>query len=63
MGKPNKRFLGTGFILPSLYNKTFGRIVMIRDTSGSIGQNEADKFLSETKAILDVYDKMDRSRN
>ena len=56
MGRPNKRLMGTGFILPSLYNKVFGKILMIRDTSGSIGQAEADVFLAETKSILDVFE-------
>ena len=56
MAKPNKRFMNTGFIMPSLYSKVFGEVVMIRDTSGSIGQNEADKFMAETKSLLEVYE-------
>lgn len=50
--RPNRRFLGQGFYLPSLYSESMGEIVVAIDTSGSIDQATLNAFGSEVKAIV-----------
>lgn len=50
--RPNKRFLGQGFYLPTLHSETMGEIVVAIDTSGSIDQATLNAFGSEIKAIV-----------
>lgn len=50
--RPNRRFLGQGLYLPSLYSESMGEIVMAIDTSGSIDQATLDAFGSEIKSIV-----------
>ena len=49
--RPNRRFLGVGYYLPSLYSETMGEIVVVIDTSGSIDQGTLNAFGAEIKAI------------
>lgn len=51
--KPNKKTLGTDFILPSLHSERMGEIVVAVDTSGSIDAEQLRAFLSEAQGILD----------
>jgi len=51
--KPNRRFLSSGVYMPTLISESIGRIAVGIDTSGSIGNRELTKFLSEVKAIAD----------
>lgn len=48
--KPNKRYMGTGFYLPSLENETFGLIGLFWDTSGSTRRLQ-DRFAGEMDSI------------
>lgn len=52
--KPNKRYMDTGFILPSLHSSRCGTIAIAIDTSGSIGQNEFDQFIGEVASIAET---------
>ena len=51
--KVNRRFLSSGIYMPSLIGEKVGHIVVGVDTSGSIGNEELAKFLSEVKGIAD----------
>lgn len=50
--RPNKRFLGAGFFLPSLYSESMGEIAVAIDTSGSITQDMLNTFGTEIKSII-----------
>jgi hypothetical protein len=47
----NRRWLQHDVYMPSTISETIGRIVVAVDTSGSIGGDELNKFLSEVQAI------------
>jgi len=49
--KPNRRYVGMDIIMPSAISETLGEIVVAIDTSGSIGQRELEKFLTEIVGI------------
>lgn len=50
----NRRFLAQGLYLPSrLSDDAMGEMVVVIDTSGSIGQKELTEFGSEIKGIVD----------
>jgi predicted metal-dependent peptidase len=51
--KPNRRYVGMDIIMPSAISETLGEIVVAIDTSGSIGQHELEKFLTEIMGICD----------
>lgn len=49
---PNRRFLHTGFYLPSLYNEEVGEIILFVDTSGSITEAILNMVAAEIQQIL-----------
>lgn len=49
----NRRFLAQGLYLPTRESEGAGEIVVVIDTSGSIGQKELNEFSSEIKGIVD----------
>lgn len=51
--KVNKRFLGSGIYMPSLYSDGIGGLVVAIDTSGSMGQRELDQIATELHAIVE----------
>jgi predicted metal-dependent peptidase len=51
--RPNRRYLHSGFILPSLYSEKLGTIVVAIDTSGSINMDILQEMLAELQSILD----------
>lgn len=51
--RPNTRFLGRGFILPSLYSKAIGKVIIAVDTSGSVDEKELARLITEVTKILD----------
>ena len=51
--KPNRRYVGMDMLMPSSISESMGEIVVAIDTSGSIGQQELNKFLTEVKGICD----------
>lgn len=51
--RPNRRFLGTGVILPSLYSEQMGEIVVAVDTSGSIDEALLGRFASELRSAVE----------
>lgn len=52
--QPNKRYMGSGFVLPTLANKETGTIVVAIDTSGSIGNDLLEQFASEISSMLEL---------
>jgi predicted metal-dependent peptidase len=50
--RPNRRYIQSGFILPSLHNPRLGRIAIAIDTSSSIGHEELNQFMGEIRSIL-----------
>lgn len=59
--KPNRRFLSSDIIMPSLVSERVGHMVVGIDTSGSIGGPELARFLTEVKEIAEKVnpDKVD----
>ena len=51
--RANRRFLGQGIILPSLYSKTIGKVVIAVDCSGSVSPSDLEKLAAEIASILD----------
>jgi len=52
---PNRRYLSSGVILPSLNSPTLEDIIIIVDTSGSIDDKDLSRFASELQSILFTY--------
>ena len=52
--RPNRRYMAAGMYLPSGVSEKVEELVIAVDTSGSIGQPEITKFLSEIKGVIDV---------
>jgi len=52
--KPNRRWLSRGMYMPSSYSECTERITIGIDTSGSIGPNELQRFLSEVKVAVET---------
>jgi predicted metal-dependent peptidase len=54
---PNRRYASQQIYLPGLRGKEegFGSVVIAVDTSGSIGSDEYNTFLSETRSILKAF--------
>ena len=50
--RPNRRFLHAGIYMPSGVSEKVDELVIAVDTSGSIGQGELTRFLSELQAII-----------
>jgi predicted metal-dependent peptidase len=49
----HKRYIGMDIVMPSQYSEKVGGIAIGIDTSGSIGTNELNQFLSEVKSICE----------
>ena len=52
-GRPNRRFLHSGIVLPTLYSHGMGDVAVIVDTSGSISQGELNQFSGELSGICE----------
>lgn len=52
--RPNRRYLSSGYYMPSGVSMSVGELVVAIDTSGSIGGRVLSAFLSEVKAICDT---------
>ena len=52
--KPNRRHLGAGVYLPSMFSETVGPLVVGIDTSGSIGAEQLSQFLGELSKICEA---------
>lgn len=51
--RPNRRFIGSDVYMPTLVSEKVGHIVLAIDTSGSIGGDELNAFLSEVSGIAE----------
>lgn len=49
----HKRYIASDIIMPSTYSEKVGGITIAIDTSGSIGTEELNQFLSEVKSICE----------
>ena len=54
--RPNKRYLSSGLFLPSLRSEGLGDVVLAVDCSGSISEDQLNKFASEAEEILTCFD-------
>jgi len=54
--RPNVRHLGRGIVLPSLISEELPAVVVVVDTSGSIGRAELNAFAAEASAVLGAYE-------
>ena len=52
--RPNRRFIGAGYYMPSGISEQIGEIVVAPDMSGSIGQPEITRMLSEVQSIAET---------
>ncbi len=50
--KPNRRFIGQGLYLPSMYNPSIDEIAVVSDTSGSRTDEELNQDLAEISSII-----------
>ena len=50
--RPNRRYSGCGVVMPSLHSPRLGKVVIAVDTSGSIDQEQFDRFIAEARAIM-----------
>ncbi len=53
--RPNRRYIGSGMYLPSVYSNQLGHVVAAIDTSGSISDETLNRFGSEIEAIINDY--------
>jgi predicted metal-dependent peptidase len=52
--RPNRRYVAGGVYMPSGISEAIGEIVVAPDMSGSIGQQEINRMLSELQSIADT---------
>lgn len=51
--RPNRRWLQHDIYMPSTISETMGRLCIAVDTSGSIGGDDINKFLSEVVSVME----------
>lgn len=54
--RPNIRHMQRGFILPSMYSKTYGKVAVAIDTSGSVTHQQVADMIAEVIGILELYE-------
>ncbi len=54
---PNKRYLQSGFALPSLLKESLGKVIFGMDTSGSMMGEELKEIISEAWGAMQEYEK------
>ena len=59
--RPNRRYVGGGIVLPSLWSPAFGRIVMGCDTSGSISKEALREVCGEILGAMSTYEERGQS--
>jgi len=52
--RPSRRYIGAGYYMPSGISESIGELVVAPDMSGSIGQQEITRMLSEVKSIAET---------
>lgn len=50
--KPNRRYMSSGYYLPSLYSEELKEIAIAIDTSGSLNEKQLSEFINEIKDIV-----------
>tara|TARA_Y100000310_G_scaffold345399_1_gene464471 strand:+ start:1205 stop:2467 length:1263 start_codon:yes stop_codon:yes gene_type:complete len=54
---PNKKFIQSGFIMPSLKSETIGKVIFAIDTSGSMSQDDIKDVLGEVCGVMREYER------
>ena len=54
--RPNRRYISSGIILPSLISEELPEVVIAVDTSCSITEKQLSTFASEASAVLGAYE-------
>lgn len=54
--RPNKRFFGSGIVLPSMDKQQKVNLAVAIDTSGSISNDDIQAFMGEINSIVSMYD-------
>lgn len=52
--RPNRRFMSAGVYMPSAISERVDELCIAVDTSGSIGDQELNAFLTEVKGVTDI---------
>jgi predicted metal-dependent peptidase len=60
--RPNRRYLSTGFILPSLHAPDLADVIIAPDTSGSIDQAMLAEICTEAMEAMEVYNETGNER-
>lgn len=53
--RPNRRYAGTDFILPSLWSPAYGKVVLGCDTSSSVSKKQLRDVCTEILGTLETY--------
>lgn len=53
--RPNRSFSESEFIMPSLYSKSLGNLVLACDVSASVLREEVEKTVNQTLGVLQLY--------
>jgi predicted metal-dependent peptidase len=56
---PNKRHIHNEMYLPASFGRSVGKGALLLDTSGSIGEEELKRALSETKGLFQTFDEFE----
>jgi predicted metal-dependent peptidase len=54
--RPNRRFIAQGLYLPGMHSEDLGEVLVLVDTSGSIGKAQLSAFANELDGILSSFD-------
>lgn len=54
--RQNVRHLHRGFILPSLYSTTIGKVAVACDTSGSVDDHQLRDMIAEIVGVMEMYE-------
>ena len=53
--RPNRRYISQGIIMPSLHSEGVGRIDFAIDTSGSVSEDDFNRFISEIGYVFKTF--------
>jgi predicted metal-dependent peptidase len=54
--RPNRRFIAQGLYLPGMHSECLGEVLVLVDTSGSIGPRQLSAFANELDGILGSFE-------
>ncbi|HEU4559786.1 MAG TPA: VWA-like domain-containing protein [Longimicrobium sp.] len=59
--RPNRRYVATDLMLPSLWSPAYGDVVLGCDTSGSVSPDQLREICSEVLGVLEAYEERGQS--